>query len=654
MNGTGPVRATYRLQLGPSLDLRQARALVPYLTRLGVSHLYLSPVLQARSGSSHGYDVADPTRVSDELGGERALRELCAAGLGVVLDLVPNHMASDPENPFWRLRGLRERFFDLDDEHGAHRRFFDIDELVGVRVEEPEVFEVTHRLVLELVDEGLVDGVRVDHIDGLAEPRAYLEGLQRRGVPHVWVEKILTHGEALRPWPVEGTTGYEFAADADALFVDPAGEGALSELAGENRPYAALAYEAKLEQASTTFAPELGRLRRLLDLPGLEQAIASLPVYRTYVEPETGRVEEADRVALAGLPARLRAILLLEERGHDEFVTRFQQTSGGVMAKGIEDTLFYRYVRLLALNEVGADPRRFGLSVEAFHRANAVRARRWPGTLLAGTTHDSKRSADVRARIATLAGDAERWAAHVRRWHRLNAPLRRGDAPAWSEELLIYQTLLGAWPISVERLVGYVVKALHEAKAHSSWLEPNRRWDGAVATFCRSLLGHAPFLREFVPFAEERARRGEQTACASLLLRLTAPGVPDIYGGEELWYLALVDPDNRRPVDWHRRADLLSGIQAGSRPDRESVKLWMIERTLALRARAPEAFAGAYQALDAAPGTCAFRRGDDVVVAVPIDGLEPSFDRPAGRWRDLLAGIDAPLAGFRPMLLERQ
>jgi (1->4)-alpha-D-glucan 1-alpha-D-glucosylmutase len=646
-----PPLATYRLQLGPHLSLAGARALVPYLRELGVSHLYLSPVLQAQRGSTHGYDVTDPRRIHDELGGEAELRALCEAGLAVVLDVVPNHMAAHPEeNPFWRDPALRRRFFDVDEATGRHRRFFDADHLAGVRVEDPEVFEATHELTLRLVREGLVDGLRVDHPDGLADPRGYLQRLRDEGVERVWVEKILEPGEPLRDWPVEGTTGYDFAADADALFVDAAGESALTELAGEERAWHVVAGEAKLEQAATTFQPEVERLRRLLDAPELEAALASLPVYRTYVEPETGRVADADRAALAGLPEPLRRVLLLEERGHDEFVTRFQQTSGAVMAKGVEDTAFYRYVRLLALNEVGASPGRFGIGVDEFHRGNAERAARFPRTLLAGSTHDSKRSADVRARLGALPGIAERWAERARRWHELNAPLRQGTggAPDWTEELLIYQTLVGAWPLEPERLADYVRKGLREAKRHTTWAEPDEAWESAVLGFCEGLYGHDPFRADFEPFAADVAVLGERSSLGQLVLRLTAPGIPDVYQGDELWFLALVDPDNRRPVDWARRREAL-----GAGLTRETVKQWTIRQALALRARRPDAFAGPYEPLPAGAGTCAFRRGEDVVVAVPFRGLEPEVELPAGRWRDVLDGVAACLGGYRPALFER-
>ena len=402
-------RALYRLQLGPDLDYAGARRLVPYLRELGVSHLYLSPSLQARPGSAHGYDVIDPREISRDLGGEDEFRALCREAPGVVLDNVPNHMAADERNPFWADERLRATVFDVDPETGWHRRFFTIDDLAGVRVEDPEVFELTHRKVLELVRDGLVDGIRVDHVDGLSNPREYLERLRDHGVGHVWVEKILEHGEEFRPWPVEGTTGYEFLNDVLGLFVDPAAEEPLTDLyrdvTGESRPFAEVAARAKLEQARADFRPEVERLRSLLDEPGLEQALASLDVYRTYVEPERGRVEPADREEVSRVAGTLRRVLLLEEPGHDEFVTRFQQTTGPVMAKGVEDTAFYRYSRLLALNEVGGDPGRFGISVEAFHEGQATRRSR---SLLTTFTHDTKRSSDVRARLSGARGSRPR------------------------------------------------------------------------------------------------------------------------------------------------------------------------------------------------------------------------------------------------------
>jgi (1->4)-alpha-D-glucan 1-alpha-D-glucosylmutase len=592
---------TYRLQLTPDFGFRAARELVPYLRDLGVTTLYLSPVLQARSGSTHGYDVVDPARVSDDRGGEEELRALCAAGLDVLLDIVPNHMAtSEEENPYWRDPELRLRFFDVDPETGWHRRFFDIGELGGVRVEDPEVFEATHAKVLELVRGGLVQGLRVDHPDGLANPREYLERL--RGVP-VWVEKILEPGERLpADWPVEGTTGYEFANDVTALFVDPAAEEPLTrlyaELTGETRPFAELAAEAKLEQARTTFRPEVERLARLAGraLAELEEEIASLPVYRTYEEG-------------------------------DEFTTRFQQTTGAVMAKGVEDTAFYRYARLLALNEVGGDPGRFSLSVADFHRANAERP---PRNLLATTTHDTKRSGDVRARLAALSYVHEEWADFVR-------PRIEGDP---NEAYFVLQTLVGAWPLTPERLSLYLEKALREAKRSSNWLEPNRGHEQRVIAWAAGLLDDP----ELAALAERLAGHGRRVSLGMTLLKLTAPGVPDIYQGDELELLALVDPDNRRPVDWERRRRLLGQVKAGAAPNDETMKLHLIVRALELRARRPEAFAGGYEPVDAGPGVCAFVRGGEVAVEVPLRpgaAKGPRFE--ASGWRDLVPELPVGL-----------
>ncbi|MGH3104576.1 MAG: malto-oligosyltrehalose synthase, partial [Gaiellaceae bacterium] len=649
-------RATYRLQLGPGLGFREARELVPYLRDLGVSHLYLSPSLQARSGSTHGYDVVDPTRISEELGGEEAFRELAGAGLGIVLDIVPNHMAASDENQYWADHGTRAWFFDVDTRTGFHRRFFDIGELAGVRIEDPAVFETTHALVLRLLADGVIDGLRVDHPDGLADPAGYLHRLHRAGAEHVWVEKILEPGEELREWPVEGTTGYEFLNDVAALFVDPAGEAVLTELyaelTGEERPFLEIAFEAKLEQAAGTFEPELRELHQELEVANLPMALASFHVYRTYVEPWNDHVADADREAIhrASVSDHLERILLLEERGHDAFVTRFQQTTGPVMAKGVEDTAFYRYHRLVSLNEVGGNPGRFNLSVEEFHAASIRRALRFPRALLTTQTHDTKRSGDVRARIGALSEVVGAWRDLVLHWYEVNAPLRSGGAPDPGEEYLLYQTLAGAWPIEPDRLEAYVEKALREAKRNTNWVQPDLEWEGAVKRFARRLLEHEPFLQGFRPFVAAAAERGERAALGQLLLKLTSPGIPDVYQGDELEALSLVDPDNRRPVDWERRRRLLAEVRAGASPTRETAKLTTIARALELRARRPASFAGAYMPLDAGPRTCAFLRGKDVLVVVPLlNGWEEAeIDVPAavsGRWRDAITGAETELEG---------
>ena len=652
-------RATYRLQLGPGFGFAAARELVPYLRDLGVSHLYLPPSFQARAGSEHGYDVVDPTRFSEELGGEREFDALAAAahraGLGLILDIVPNHMATDDANRWWADPGLRSRFFDIDEHTGRWRRFFDIDHLAAVRQEDAEVFEATHRLALSLVREGTVDGLRVDHPDGLADPAGYLRRLREGGARHVWVEKILDPGEPLRDWPVEGTVGYEFLNDVAALFVDPAGEAPLTdlwmELAGDDRPFGEVAFEAKLEQVRGPFAPEVERLRREAprEVGGLERTLASLPVYRTYVEPWSGLVEEADREAIraAGLPESLERVLTLRERGWDGFVTRFQQTTPAVMAKGVEDTAFYRYARLLALNDVGGDPSRFGLSVDEFHRGNLERAARFPNNMLVTQTHDTKRSGDVRARIGALAGMADEWAAHVRRWLEACSTIRGPDGV---ERYFIFQTLVAAWPLEAERLEAYVEKALREAKRNTNWVEPDLRHEERVKAFCRALYDHRPFLSDFEPFAASVARVGDRAALAQLLLKLTVPGMPDIYQGDELLALSLVDPDNRRRVDWARRRELLAEVRRGAAPTEETLKLWLIVRALTLRSRRPDAFSGGYVPLDAGENAVAFVRGGAVLAAAAVRG-EPAaaIDVPAGTWRDTLDGGERALSGHVPL-----
>jgi (1->4)-alpha-D-glucan 1-alpha-D-glucosylmutase len=607
--------ATYRLQLTPDFGFAAARELVPYLQELGISHLYLSPVLQARAGSTHGYDVTDPRRISDALGGEDEFRRLAESGLGVILDIVPNHMAAVDENEFWRVESLREMFFDVDLRTGFHRRFFDIGELGGVKQEDEEVFWATHAKVIELVRAGLVDGVRVDHPDGLANPSEYFERLTAAGIEHVWAEKILEPGEELRDWPVEGTTGYEFLNDVLALFVDRSAEQAFTDLyesfTGDARRYEDIASLSKLEVAVNIFEPELRRLYQELEVENLPLALASFHVYRTYIEPSDGVVDEADReeIARAAVPESLARILLLEEPDHEEFVVRFQQTTGPVMAKGLEDTAFYRYFRLAALNEVGGNPGRFGMDVGEFHEANRKRQERFPRHLLTTFTHDTKRSPDVRSRLVALTWLPEDWAAKVQEWHDAT-----GGLPDPREEYLVYQTLVGAWPIEPERLDGYFEKALREGKVSSSWLEPNVEHESRVQRFARELL---PRL-DGDSFVERVRELGEHVSLAQLVLKLTSPGVPDIYQGDELEALALVDPDNRRPVDWALRRRLLERLQAGGDVPREARKLWATWRVLRLRAEHAAAFLGTYEPVDAAEDVVAFIRGGEIGVAVAL------------------------------------
>jgi (1->4)-alpha-D-glucan 1-alpha-D-glucosylmutase len=665
------LRATYRLQLTPEFGFAAAAELIPYLRDLGISHLYLSPSLQARAGSTHGYDVVDPTRLSEALGGERAFRELAAeahgAGMGIVLDVVPNHMATDPANRFWSDPEVRERFFDVDPISGRHRRFFDIDDLAGIRIEREEVFTATHALILALLQEGLIDGLRIDHPDGLADPVGYLRRLRDGGARRVWVEKILGSSERLpADWPVSGTVGYEFLNDVCGLFVDPAGEAVLTdlwnELAGDSRPFGAYALEAKLEQARTTFTHEVERLYRdatansadgttgpdistypymssplSVSVDALAWAVSSLPVYRTYDPLSAG-----------------------------PFITRFQQTTPAIMAKGVEDTAFYRYSRLLALNDVGGDPGRFGIDVEEFHEGNAVRALRHPEALLATMTHDAKRSLDTRARIAVLSQIPERWVNAAHRWLELSenycTTVEGHLAPDLQERYFILQTLVGVWPIEPARLDGYLEKALREAKRHTNWVEQNEPYEQAVLDFAHALAADAQFRTELEGFLEEIEARTLRTTLGQLALKLTAPGVPDTYQGDELEFRALVDPDNRRPVDWRLRRERLDHLLGGGLPGEElgDHKLWMTARLLGVRVRLPEIFTGprplgSYTPLEAGPAVCAFLRDEQLltVVGLPRAGEPRAGEEdepviggiPSGRWRDVLSGDERDIAG---------
>jgi (1->4)-alpha-D-glucan 1-alpha-D-glucosylmutase len=653
-------RATYRLQLTPSFGFDEARSLVPYFRDLGVSHLYLSPVLQARPGSTHGYDVIDPRQISTDLGGEDRLRALSdearSAGMGIVLDVVPNHMATDDSNQFWSNPELREKFFDLDPVTGRWRRFFDIDELAGVRQEDPGVFEATHALVLSLARASVIDGLRIDHPDGLADPEGYLRRLHYGGAEKVWVEKILNSAhppESLRDWPVTGTVGYEFMNDVCALFVDPAGEADLTALwesvSGDRRSFGEVAHEAKLQQVLGAFAPERDRLARLcpsVPVDDLSRALASLPIYRTYVDPSEGRVDAVDRVAAAALPEAVRRLLLLESPGPEEFVVRFQQTTPAIMAKGVEDTAFYRYARLLALNDVGGDPGRFSIDAERFHAGCVERAKRFPENLLTTMTHDTKRSADVRARIGALASVTDEWRACVERWMDLTDPLREGGAPDDVERYFLFQTLVGAWPISSKRIGEYMLKALREAKRNTNWVEQDTEWEANVEHFCQALYAERDFIASLEEFCNRVGALGDQAALGQLVLKLTAPGVPDIYQGDELAFRALVDPDNRRPVDWDRRRDALRRLRDGAAPDGENRKQWLIWKLLALRSRLPEAFCGGYEPVDAGPDVVSFMRGDQVLVAVRIRATGVRLDPRGAGWRDVVRDDEHGFAVF--------
>jgi (1->4)-alpha-D-glucan 1-alpha-D-glucosylmutase len=461
--------------------------------------------------------------------------------------------------------------------------------------------------------------------------------LAEAGVEHVWAEKILEPGEELREWPVEGTTGYEFLNDVLALCVNRDAEAELTELyeefTGDTRRFEDIVALSKLEVAVNIFEPELRRLHEELELENLPLALASFHVYRTYIRPAKGVVEDADKVEIgrANVSEELRRILFLQVPGHDDFVVRFQQTTGPVMAKGVEDTAFYRYFRLSALNEVGGNPGRFGLSIDDFHAANEQRAARFPLHLLTTYTHDTKRSPDVRSRIAALSWLPREWAERVRAWHD-----ELGGLPDKREELLVFQTVVGASPIERARLDGYIEKALREGKVTTNWLTPNEEHEREVQEFA----WRAADLIARDPFLDRVSAIGRRLSLVQLLLKLTSPGIPDVYRGDELEDLSLVDPDNRRPVDWQLRRDALRALQSGAAVDDTNAKLYVTWKTLALRAERPAAFAGSYRAVDA---VCAFVRGDEVLVAAAVRP-DAVLRVPPG-WRDVL-GLDGPVEGL--------
>jgi (1->4)-alpha-D-glucan 1-alpha-D-glucosylmutase len=514
---------------------------------------------------------------------------------------------------------------------GFHRRFFDVSELGGIKQEDWEVFWATHAKVIELVRDGIVDGVRVDHPDGLADPAEYFARLADAGVAHIWAEKIVEPGEELRDWPVEGTTGYEFLNEVMSLCVNRSAEAAFTasyqDVTGDTRRFEDIAALSKLEVAVNIFEPELRRLHAEVEVENLPLALASFHVYRTYIRPADGVVDPADQheIGRANVSEELRRILFLQQHGNDDFVVRFQQTTGPVMAKGVEDTAFYRHFRLAALNEVGGSPARFGLTVDDFHEANERRIARFPRHLLTTYTHDTKRSPDVRARIVALTWLADGWQSKLAAWRESLGPL---DDPR--EELLVLQTLVGAAPIEQARLDAYLEKALREGKVNTNWLTPNLEHEERVKEWA----ARAAELVTGDPFLDRVREVGRRLALAQLFLKLVSPGVADIYRGDELEDLSLVDPDNRRPVDWGARMDALASLRAGLAPGVHTMKLYVTWKTLRFRMEHEDAFSGGYERFDLGPGVCAFVRGGAVLAAAAVDPFVTPC-APDG-WRDVL------------------
>ncbi len=807
-------RATYRLQLHAGFGFDDALAILPYLRRLGVSHVYASPISAARPGSAHGYDVTDPTQINPELGGEAGFRRfsdgLRAAGMGLLLDIVPNHMAAHRTNPWWMsmLVGGRESpaaaIFDVGwDRHpqvlmpvlgdtlaetlahgaitlqvdaadgwlvacayGEHawplcvddtvrvldaagladaaqvwredhsagrdtaravlrglgeadtkrvqdilamedlpalierqhwrpvhwrsgrdalsaRRFFNVNELVGVRAEDETVFALTHRLPLTLLHEGRIDGLRIDHIDGLADPAGYCRRLRAEAGPDALlvVEKILGKDEELRrDWPVDGTTGYERLNMINRAFVAPEGYDRLAHhLATEGwvtgDPSTRLA-ETKRQVLEESFAPELEQLTELAQAiagpdpavefaaPTLRSALSALlihcPVYRSYLrgaDPAPADLalwetmlaaaqDQADPWIAAAAGWLAETILRGEGAPAAVLRRRFQQLTGPLMAKGLEDTEFYRNVALLSVNEVGGHLEEPGVSVAAFHAWAARRAAERPRDLTPLATHDTKRGAEVRARLNLLSLEPEGWIETVTRWQQMNDPLHPADGPDRADEWLIYQTLVGAWPIGVDRLSEYLTKAMREAKRHTRWEHPQEAYEGAVLGFATALLESpeaALFRGELEACVERLTVATRINALAQVVLHLTLPGIPDIYQGTEWWDFSLVDPDNRRPVDYRLREAATGSPPSVEQDEMGVTKQCAVQRLLELRARRPELFEG-YEAVDLRPDDgswIGYTRGNGrLLVAVPVRGKGlPDGGLPVapGGWHDVLA-----------------
>ena len=743
MSGSAP-SSTYRLQIRPQFPLADAAALVDYLTDLGVGAVYLSPILRAVEGSDHGYDVADHRTVDPARGGEAGLSAVTAAasaaGLDVVVDVVPNHagVADAAQNPAWwdlLEHGQNSEFaswFDVEwtrtplmlpvlgddvdpareftivpskrtgsgfelhyydkafplaagtvtsatddvvavlgrqhyrlagyraaDEEQNYRRFFAVTDLAGLRVEDPDVFAATHEVLLRRVRSGEITGLRIDHPDGLVDPGGYLDRL-RSAAPDAWitVEKILEPGEVLPPqWPVEGTTGYDALTEIANVLTDPAAADAFTAtytaVAGDRRSFADHVVDGKRGVATTILHAEVLRLARLAgDVAGADDALLELavafPVYRSYEPLGDEYLNEAVESARARNPAvgdALDALLPRLRDPGDELCARFQQVTGAIMAKGVEDTAYYRYTRALWLNEVGGDPATFGAPLAEFHAAQQRRQADAAASMTTLSTHDTKRGEDVRARLSVLAELPEEWNTVARELDRVH------PVPNKAFGLLLWQTFLGAGFIERERMHAYAEKAMREANDGTNWRDPDADFEAAVHTAVDAGYDDPAVRGPLQSLMDTIGAPGRVNALSAKLIALTMPGVPDVYQGTELWEDSLVDPDNRRAVDFDARRALLAGLD-GLPPVDESgaAKLLLVTRALHARRERPELF-GSYTPLSgqgtAGEHLIAYDRGGAVALAtrLPLQlgaaggWKDTSLDLPDGEFVDALTGV---------------
>lgn len=856
---TCTLSSCYRLQLHSEFTFDDAAAAAGYLKKLGISHVYCSPYLQAAKGSRHGYDVVDHQRVNAEIGGEEGHAQFSAAlkelGMGQVLDIVPNHMATGQENSYWwdvlengpssrfatwfdidwnspevKLHNkilipvlggqygkvlsagellieydggsFRVRYFDhllplsprslsiplsmaasyidaptlgfiagslarlplpessedeavaarhrdkkvlyellrrfceetpgsteaitqavneLNRNHDAldtildlqnyrlaywrtadqelgYRRFFDINTLIGLRVERPRVFTATHARILDWLRTGVIDGVRVDHPDGLRDPQEYFARL-RAAAPDAWIlaEKILQPSEVLRAsWPIDGTTGYDFLNACNEVLVDAQGLGEIDkiyrEFTGKSEDFETLVHSKKLDVEHDALGSDVNRLahlfveicennrdRRDYTRAEIRRAIrevaAGFTIYRTYVAPQRDEIADEDISAIneavsvaksrrtdvdPGLFDFIRDVLTLRARGEleTEFVYRFQQFTSPVMAKGVEDTAFYCFNRMVGLNEVGGSPERNGMTLDEFHAFCDRSHMLYPQTMNTLSTHDTKRSDDVRARLAVLSEIPAPWRAALRRWSRMNRLFGTGEFPDRNTEYFLYQTLIGAWPIAKERMLAYMEKAVREAKEQTSWTQQHAEFENALRRFIERIYDSSQFIGDLEEFVSRILLPGRINSLTQTLIKCTAPGVPDNYQGSEIWDLHLVDPDNRGPIDYNLRRSMLAELEAGmsaeailERMEDGLPKLWVIFKALHLRREHPEWFGKSSiylpMAIDGPKRDyiIAYLRGETVAVIAPRWNVKlggnfasTTVALPEGTWNDLLTG----------------